>query len=1344
MERVGDRDSAQDGHAPRTARWRVRTRSAPRRARFRLALIALLALAALAASAAPAVALSQHGHTFGFSFGSKGEALGSLSGPAGVAVNESTGDVYVVDTANQRLEQFGPEGESMAVWGFGVTDGDPTKFEVCTSGCKPGIAGLGESEGASQFDYPTRKPILASERAAIAIAIDNSTDPADESKGDVYVVSREGIKEHRDVVQKFTEAGEPKGTLTLANELVGGIGVTAAGEVWVQDGGAPFELNEFERFDDGEPNKPLSTVPLVTGEASSELVVTCPSAGFALDAEGKTLYVGHEPLSPFLELCPDEEQEEIEEEKKAGITVTRKVFREELVAKLRVAGEPLGAEPTPRLAMDREDSSAVAVDQSSGNQASGDAYIDNRTSVAAFDSAGALVQRFGEKQLTVGAGIGINAASSTGRIYVADYAKSRIDVFEFDGPGAPSVDDVSFQDIEPTATELKARVDPHGLATQVVFEYGTSDCAKAACTKVEPELPPTGATFGDVEKSTVVSKLQPATTYFFRVVATNSCKPPKTCTAEDSGTAHTFTTLPTAAGLLPDGRAWELVSPPDKGGAQIEGIGGYGGAPGEGLIQASEDGTAVAYSAAGPVEAKPEGNRAPETQEILSARNSESWSFKDVALPTFKGEGLFIGQPQQYQFLSSDLSAALVIPYGRGVAQGGGPLQEPPLVHELEGKEVTEEQRGIYRRTNFETACETPPKSCFEPLVTAKNNISTTPWGGELRILGATPDARHVVFRLGARTSAILLPGAKEHGIYEWNAGLPAAEQLKIVDVLPNNEVAESAPDLGLGAEVENQTTNARNAISANGTRMFWTKTAALYMRDTTAGQTINVSEPEAAVAAADVEHAFSQNAKFQFADKEGTRVFFTDPEPLTALAMLKDEATGSQNTPSADLYACDVVEDVEEAGKLKCRLKDLTVDSSTNLGEDADVAGVLPGGSEDGSTVYFVANGVLAPGALPGGCESPHIEHPLPGATCNLYVEHFKAPEKEGEPGEWEAPKLIAVLSQEDSPAWGGGDQHDFQHLTSRVSPSGRFLAFMSDRELTGYNNEDVNSKAKDEEVFLYDASKETVTCVSCNPTGERPTGVFDETRAGEGNGLLVDRFEAWSERWLAGSLPAWTALSNQFSLYQSRYLDDEGRLYFNSPDELVTLPEGEKFVHKENVYEFEPENVGSCTDPSGCVGLLTSGTSNRESAFLDASVTGSSVFVLTEGQLVSSDRDHSYDVYDVRECGGSPCLKGPGAAPRPCESTESCRGEFNPPPTFETPPSSSFFGSGNVPKVIDRTAKPAKPHPPTRAQLLAKALKECRKHHKKGKKRVACERRARRHFGAKKASHRRAMGKR
>ena len=63
-------------------------------------------------------------------------------------------------------------------------------------------------------------------------------------------------------------------------------------------------------------------------------------------------------------------------------------------------------------------------------------------------------------------------------------------------------------------------------------------------------------------------------------------------------------------------------------------------------------------------------------------------------------------------------------------------------------------------------------------------------------------------------------------------------------------------------------------------------------------------------------------------------------------------------------------------------------------------------------------------------------------------------------------------------------------------------------------------------------------------------------------------------------------------------------------------------------------PQGVGSCQDSGGCTGLISSGTSDRESAFLDASQNGDDVFFLTAAQLVAPDTDQSIDIYDAHVC--------------------------------------------------------------------------------------------------------------
>ena len=219
--------------------------------------------------------------------------------------------------------------------------------------------------------------------------------------------------------------------------------------------------------------------------------------------------------------------------------------------------------------------------------------------------------------------------------------------------------------------------------------------------------------------------------------------------------------------------------------------------------------------------------------------------------------------------------------------------------------------------------------------------------------------------------------------------------------------------------------------------------------------------------------------------------------------------ADSGAHNENPDLYECKIE---ESGGKLGCVLTDLT---PANGGESAGVLGTLPGVSEGGSYVYFVADGVLGDGAqrgaTPGDCVIGE-EAKAPGEHCNLYVLH------EG------VTRLVAVLSGVDDPDWGAGYM---RAPVSRVSPNGEWLAFMSNRSLTGYDNRDAVGGEPDEEVYLYNASSEHLVCASCDPTGARPYGRMYRNTNGEGleNGLVGSFFVWYGPTWLAANIPTWTA---------------------------------------------------------------------------------------------------------------------------------------------------------------------------------------------------------------------------
>ncbi len=1244
--------------------------------------MSLAVLAALLLCSAPAHAYSQRGHEFEGSFGVSGKGEPS-SQPSAIAVDEASsgegaGDLYVLESANNRVVRFGPgpEHKFIEAWGYGVENGEE-EFEKCSKECRAGIAGFGK-EG--QFSSP------------VAIALDNAS--GSPSAGDVYVVANRSAKHA--VIDKFNFEGKLLGTLkTEATEgMIDGVAVDSSGTVWVdrEDGGEEFLL---ERFNDATPNKEL-------GEASEAELPEVVSGnrparpGLAVDSEGD-VYITYEPGGKTLEEVEEEETAIAEREKErkkngeppAGEKAQQPCEKNAcVVAKLATVPVGSGLEAEPLIPeVDLEDTSGVAVDLSSGKQSSGDAYLDNLTSVGAFAPGGSLIQRFGHEQLQNHGGSGIAVDAKTGEVFVGDSVAGRIDVFASEKAGAPMAEpgSVSAADVTASSAKLRAAIDPRGLETTYRFHYGTAPCAgsPSPCTLQAPaEAVFIGAAFEDVSVVPVeLTGLSPSTTYHFLAVAENKA-------GRGESEERSFTTLPAhaAEAALPDGRAWELVSPADKRGVSIEPIAHEGG-----LIQASANGRGIAYVAAAPTgEEEPAGNRAPELTQLSATRQAAGrWSTKNITTSNQFARGIQADERREYQFFSADLSFGVVFP-----------------VESLPASETTEPstEHTIYLR---ETSCAAPPR-CYLPLASA------APSG--LQFQGATPGLQH---------AAILSPvplvksGASGEGLYEWSqVEEPAGEgHFRLVSVLPNGKQPSGRVGLGTLGKYEGP----RNAISVDGSRVIWQAAESEHLYDSQLSkaepkvESTQIDTPESGVVPASGAHPV-----FQTASANGSRVFFTDDQRLTKNASPENEEKG-------DLY---VFEPERSAGE---RVTDLT--PAPGSGESAAVQAGVIGASEDGSYVYFVANGALAAGAEAGDC----VFEGSRAAACNLYVVHNNG-------AEWEKPRLIARLSNEDGADWGANAnsrrEYALFRMTARVSPNGRYLAFMSDRRLTGYNNTDEKSGEPDEEVYLYDALSGHATCASCNPSGAQPIGVHDIQESGEGRGLLVDRPEVWTpnstqdfDHWLAASVPGWTPLNSNEALYQSHYLTNEGRLFFNSPDALVRQATN----GKEDVYEYEPKGVGGCQSENtqgGCVALISSGSSEQESAFLDASENGNDVFFLTSAKLSPLDTDKAFDIYDARVCNAAgaaePCPSLGSGVGQPCESEAECKGRASSPPTYGAPASSTVSGSGNVLAQGGATPPLVAPKPLTRAQKLAAALKICKKDKRKSK-RLACEKQARKKYGAK-----------
>jgi hypothetical protein len=895
--------------------------------------------------------------------------------------------------------------------------------------------------------------------------------------------------------------------------------------------------------------------------------------------------------------------------------------------------------------------------------------------VAVYDDSGTFIGTLGAEgqpgELTgIPRGLAVYGAGK--RVYVEAKGQSgalaQVSVFE---PyaflvAAPTISATSVIDLDLHTATLRAQINPNTLESTYHFEYGPEDCAVGPCTSTAEGTIAPG--HKGVEVSEEIAGLQPGTTYHYRVFAQNA-------EGTSEGPDKTFTTPITGQGFsLADSRAWEMVSPPNKFGARIL-------QSNQGVMQAAADGNGVVYESVTSIEANPDGNRAIEVSTVLARRDADRWLSKDITPPRAEVAQLRFGG--EYKTFSQNLDRALL------EQQDNTPLSP----------EASEETP--YLRENSEPAT-------YRPLVTGKEGFANVPEGtvfgggngsasSPVLIAAADPSLTHPVLKSG---KAPLVPDAELGSLYQWNEG-----QLQPISELPASEgggVVAGTAGAGLGS--------IRHAVSADGSRVFWgpgaystfsgSNMSGLYVRDTANQESwrLDVARPDASGEGEEVRPAF------EGASADGTVVFFSTQQQLTADASAPEIGT-------RDLYRCEV--GAVEGGGLGCTsLIDLSA-PLVGSGERAELIGIVPGFSEDGSRVYFVARGALD--ATPNEFGDTAV-----AGAHNLYLWE-----------EGQGRRFIATLSNRDNKDWGSPDVGTTQaadkwgraaQLSAASSSRGRYLAFMSERSLTGYDNRDAGSEEPVEEAYRYDAVTDRLECVSCKPSGASPEG--KDTGP---DSLRADTQGSWKNRWVAAILPAAQESEPSIGLtfHQPRIALDNGRVFFNAIDPLVSADANGEW----DVYQWEPTGVGDCTSSSsgaaiarsggGCVSLLSSGTAEEEATFLDASETGDDVFFLTPARLSVTDEDSELDVYDARVNGV------PATLPVINECLgEACQPPLNP-PNDPTPASAAFHGSGNVPSERCPASK-RKVIRAGSAKCVAKKHKRKRSHKKA--KRAGSKRRAHR----------------
>jgi hypothetical protein len=427
---------------------------------------------------------------------------------------------------------------------------------------------------------------------------------------------------------------------------------------------------------------------------------------------------------------------------------------------------------------------------------------------------------------------------------------------------------------------------------------------------------------------------------------------------------------------------------------------------------------------------------------------------------------------------------------------------------------------------------------------------------------------------------------------------------------------------------------------------------------------------------ACEYEYAAPQGAPFGLAaDPSGERIYWS----------VNGEAPGN---PGTDLYR------FQRSGTGGCEgaqgcLTDLTADAEGNGGE---AFGVL-GASEDGSYVYFVANGALAEGASPGDChytQAPHGNMFDLRGHCNLYLAHagqLRFIARLGVPsGEW--PGGVDKYNWVPSPNVASAPGYDYKYpRQAEVSADGQVLSFLSSEPLTGYDSSDACEVegslapiAPCPEYYRFDATTGGLSCLTCNPTGAAPTAAPN----------LLGYATPFSGR-PGGSAEAASVLT--------RNLTEEGsRFFFQSTEALVgsdsdgvggcpRIPLGQfSYPACQDVYEWEAPGAGSCTEANssyssqnkGCIYLLSPGVDARPALFADADETGDNAFFFTPDRLVGQDQDQLFDLYDARREGGLASQNPPAPTP-PCEG-EACKPGAAAAPALASPSTPSFQGPGNV----------------------------------------------------------------
>jgi hypothetical protein len=776
--------------------------------------------------------------------------------------------------------------------------------------------------------------------------------------------------------------------------------------------------------------------------------------------------------------------------------------------------------------------------------------------------------------------------------------------------GPPQISEVRARDATQSTVVLEAKIDPSGSGTSYHFEWGTTNgYGNTVPADFEPYV---GEGAKPVLVTAKLTGLSAKTLYHYRVVAQSS--EGSTATADQQAE-----TLDTCG--LPEDRCYELVSPPEAGSIAQPGVVRAGS---ELTPQPSASGDSLAY----PIEGGLSGAAKGGVVLYQAMRHETSgWTSEEISPPIVARDEQksATNVPNQTLALSSELSC--------GVVSSVQPIDNTAAMEQV----VEAGGANLYLRD--EGGAFTPITS-LAPVNPELAPGSTYRYG----LVGMSGDCKTVAFTTAYQYPGIEAPPSPFGAMYEWRDG-----KLQGVGVIPGPE-----GETPVAATPGGDERSAVNIVSSDGSRIFFSAARRL------PGNPADVQEVGARGVFAREDGTTTRDlsasetttpdldAEYLYATPSGSHVFFRANYGLTEARSAGEAASECEygnNAARCDLYEYDL-----EKAPSEHALTDLSVDAAPG---GAHVTGFV-GASADGSHVYFLAQGQLAPG------KGRTLAENQEDGTDSLYSE-----ERDRQP------QFVATVTEREAEQTVGVAEDERQ--ASNVSPSGRYLLFETSENVTGYNSGSSGSS----EAYLYDAQagSEPVICVSCRQNG------------------LPSRN---TERVLSRSFE--NRLYHPHTLVER---DGQPLVFFQSTDPLT----GEAGEEELRQYEWAHNEVYLLAT-QGDAESYASGGANED---------GSDYFFDTAAALTWEDRDARSSIYDARIGGGFP---EPPPGPEPCEATVegSCQGSTPVPPAL-SPGTAGYSGPGNL-APIPATAPAHNAKPLTRAQKLAAALKACRKDRTKRKR--------------------------